>query len=499
MLLSNGQRISLNSALRSDRNFLHRLKTSDVVRELQESLWSSRATLESICAYHLGLDPSRCAVGDRSTWMRGQFNICVPITATRLDGTCSRVVFRCPIPHKVGSQQNGGEEKVRAEAANYAYVQEECPEIPIAALIGFGFRELHFTHQDYLGILSRTLHCIKRLMFWIRARKAPSHYAPRQGLRFALSTPYLLLDFIEPSRGRMLSDYGLPLLDHDKRRENLYRSLSRLFLSLARRQQRSIGALRFDDTGFIRLVGPPLLCSHVILENETGVQGLSRIYTTMERFIYDLMAFRDRAFRAQPNAAHDEDDCRLQMAHSVLARAVTPQIIDCNAPFALQLTDLHASNIFVDETWNITGVIDLEFMCSLPTVMLSVPYWLAGKYLDGIDAEKHAIVHADFMKIFQSEATASEQGALSRAIQESWESGAYWLYHAITSIDTLPFAVEDRLWPLFGFHPSMEEAETFSNWLSHFWSRDSCSFVAQKVADKERYSRELRQHFDDVK
>jgi hypothetical protein len=31
-----------------------------------------------------------------------------------------------------------------------------------------------------------------------------------------------------------------------------------------------------------------------------------------------------------------------------------------HGPFPLQLTDLHASNIFVDEDWNITCLIDLE-------------------------------------------------------------------------------------------------------------------------------------------
>jgi hypothetical protein len=31
-----------------------------------------------------------------------------------------------------------------------------------------------------------------------------------------------------------------------------------------------------------------------------------------------------------------------------------------NGPFYLQLTDLHASNIFVDENWNIAYLIDLE-------------------------------------------------------------------------------------------------------------------------------------------
>jgi len=75
--------------------------------------------------------------------MRGQFNLCIPIAATQPDRTCVRKLFRCPIPHKVGGQPNACEEKVRVEAANYAYVEASCPEIPIAGLVGFGFRDCH--------------------------------------------------------------------------------------------------------------------------------------------------------------------------------------------------------------------------------------------------------------------------------------------------------------------------------------------------------------------
>jgi len=297
----------------------------------------------------------------------------------------------------------------------------------------------------------------------------------------------------------MLSDYWLPLHNgDDKRRENLYRSLSRLSLSLGCQQQSHIGALRFDDNGCISLRGPPLLCGNAILASETGLKGLDRTYTCAERFLHDMLAFRDQVLRAQLNAVNDEDDCRLQMAHSVLLRALMPQVVDYDAPFVLQFTDLHASNLFVDEAWNITGVIDLEFMCSLPASMLSVPHWLAGEHLDDLDPEKHARIHAAFMEFFHhEEAQRLEQSSLSRTIQESWASGAYWLYHGLTSVNVLPAAMEDHLWPLFGYDPStIEEGRMFANDLSTFWCRDSSTFVAQKVADKEAYSREVRQFFD---
>ncbi|KAJ0127283.1 Uncharacterized protein HZ326_29615 [Fusarium oxysporum f. sp. albedinis] len=51
----------------------------------------------------------------------------------------------------------------------------------------------------------------------------------------------------------------------------------------------------------------------------------------------------------------------------------------------LQFTDLHASNIFVDEEWNVTCFVDLEWISALPVEMLAVPYWLTGCKIDEIE------------------------------------------------------------------------------------------------------------------
>jgi Ser/Thr protein kinase RdoA (MazF antagonist) len=53
------------------------------------------------------------------------------------------------------------------------------------------------------------------------------------------------------------------------------------------------------------------------------------------------------------------------MSYMVLLRSIIPKVVNlsCAGPSFLQFTDLHASNIFVDADWNITGIIDLEFIC----------------------------------------------------------------------------------------------------------------------------------------
>lgn len=84
-----------------------------------------------------------------------------------------------------------------------------------------------------------------------------------------------------------------------------------------------------------------------------------------------MLKFREEAFSAQPNAVNDEEDCHLQTLHITMLRLLNNQIFDSHSegPFVLQLTDLHSSNIFVDDDWNIVAIIDLEFTCALPPDM----------------------------------------------------------------------------------------------------------------------------------
>lgn len=63
------------------------------------------------------------------------------------------------------------------------------------------------------------------------------------------------------------------------------------------------------------------------------------------------------------------------MSYILLLQSILPSVVDLQylGPFILQFTDLHASNIFVGADWNITGIIDLDFICSLPHDMLCMP------------------------------------------------------------------------------------------------------------------------------
>lgn len=288
--------------------------------------------------------------------------------------------------------------------------------------------------------------------------------------------------------------------------QNLCSGISRVMLSLASKAQSRIGSLRFNDDGSTTIANRPLLCAHSILESEGAPRTVNRTYTTSGTFIDDLLRFREEAFRAQPNAVNDEDDCYLQMLHMILLRLLKPQFADCHSegPFVLQFTDFHASNIFVDDEWNIVALIDLEYICALPPSMMNVPYWLSVDTIDEISDQADAFeeMHKAFLDSFHNEERGfshEHDFQLASAIQDSWTSYSCWFYRCLTSINGAAYCLEDHIYKKFHFNPSPDEERRFAKSMSSFWSSDSQIFVDQKLRDKARYDEDVAHHFNGEK
>lgn len=174
-----------------------------------------------------------------------------------------------------------------------------------------------------------------------------------------LPTAYMLLEYIGPDKGEMLSDTWDRHRSDLVRRQKLFRGMARLILSLARIPQPRIGSFQFHNNGTITLSNRPLPCSIIILENEGAPRTISRneTYTCVEPFVADILTFHDNFLLSNLNAAHSTEDCLGQMAAKTMLRALSHHYIQPESrhgPFRLQLTDFHASNIFVDKDWNIT-------------------------------------------------------------------------------------------------------------------------------------------------
>jgi hypothetical protein len=139
--VSGGETFSLSAAKKNERNIRARLRRSHATTQLFRNLWRERAAIEAVTAHHLGrIDPSACKVQEPDTWLMGQFNICVVVHVRRSDDSTAKMIFRCPMPHKVGEQYSPGvvDEKMRAEVATYVWIEAHCPDMPIPCLRGFG-------------------------------------------------------------------------------------------------------------------------------------------------------------------------------------------------------------------------------------------------------------------------------------------------------------------------------------------------------------------------
>lgn len=183
----------------------------------------------------------------------------------------------------------------------------------------------------------------------------------------------------------MLSDTLKDFHETDSiRLRNLIRGTSQIMLSLASEPQPYIGSLRFNDDGSTALANRPLLCANLILESEGAPRVVDKTYVTLGSFTDAMLRFREEAFCAQPNAVNDEHDCRLQMLQMILLRRMKAHLVDRHSrgPLVLQVTDLHASNIFVDDEWNVVALVDLEYVCALHPDIINVPHWLL---VDAID------------------------------------------------------------------------------------------------------------------
>jgi hypothetical protein len=331
----------------------------------------------------------------------------------------------------------------------------------------------------------------------------PSQYT-HNTTSHSLRTGYLLLEYFKPSTGQMLSETWNKHREDPTRKQNLFRSMARLILSLARVPQARIGSFRFHDDGTVALANRPLSCSTIILENDRAPRIMQRSDTYMctDAFVSDMLTFHNHRFLSQPNAVYDEQDCRGQMAVKTLLRALSHHYINWerrNGPFLLQLTDFHASNIFVDQKWNISSLIDLEWICSLPVEMLAVPYWLTGRGIDQIKEEhldEFDKVRKEFIRIFEEEeqkiAGKEHDILLTKAMCNMWESKGVWFWYCVESVNAMYFLLKSHLCPRFSGCLSLKAEEI----VSQFWCENSEVIIAKKLAEKERYDQELRELFD---
>ncbi|KAM0231774.1 hypothetical protein ACHAPO_008355 [Fusarium lateritium] len=127
--------------------------------------------------------------------------------------------------------------------------------------------------------------------------------------------------------------------------------------------------------------------------------------------------------------------------------------------------------------------------------MLAVPYWVTNHKIDevaGEHFEEFNRVRQQFMRIFEEEeAKVDSDTPLSRVMQDTWNSKAFWFWHCLESVDAMIWLIWDQICPQFGtsWGPSM------STMLSKFWCQDSQEMVDKKMNELQVYDQELRDAF----
>lgn len=134
--------VTLSEAKERGFNVLHQLEYPQLQQAFFQRLQSQSQLIRAIVAHHLVVDPAHCDVSPPEYWRHGSFNVCVPACVDAPNrGQPSFVMVRFPLPYRVGETTRPGnaDEKLRCEAATYAWLQEHCTSVPIPHLYGVGF------------------------------------------------------------------------------------------------------------------------------------------------------------------------------------------------------------------------------------------------------------------------------------------------------------------------------------------------------------------------
>ncbi|QQK43077.1 Aminoglycoside phosphotransferase [Penicillium digitatum] len=500
-------------------NILHQLEFHGQQLQFFTHLWDKRDWMKTVVAHHLNLaSPSACEVSGVKDWLYGSFNVCVPITINYQHK--ARVLLRFPLPYRVGEAFNpgNGDEKIRCEAATYAWLQENCSDIPIPQLYGFSLSSGEvFTFAGCMPLFSRFyFHMRRRLLLWL-GRPIPSNYTRHQyrnaisidGLA-GISTGYILVEFVDKTKGQMLSNTWSNGRHDPILQTNLFRDLSRIFLSLFRSPLPRIGSLSIDNYGYLHVSNRPLSVEIQQLENEGICTDMSREYTysTVDSYLTDLLGVHDNRFRFQPNAVNNLGDCAYQLSVLSAMRTVSQSIFSRTfrrGPFVLCFTDLHQSNIFVSDQWQIKCLVDLEWACSRPIEMVIPPYWLTDKGVDEIIPEEYDAIRRIFMETLVNEEEKpvcdnlikhdheSTALRLSEIMNKTWDSGAFWYTIGISSPSGLFNIFNHHIKPLFC---AKDYDEDFGVVMPFFFDKNVGAIAARKLADKEKYDEDLQRAFN---
>lgn len=137
--------LTFQQALSEDFNVIQRHHQVAQVQQQFSLLWSQKDIIAAIVKAQLGLqDDAECAASAPQEWIRGKFNICIPIHVESCQFS-GKVMMRCPMPSSLSDSYHSGRitERLRSEIGAHAWLQQNCPDIRIPQLYGFSILDHH--------------------------------------------------------------------------------------------------------------------------------------------------------------------------------------------------------------------------------------------------------------------------------------------------------------------------------------------------------------------
>lgn len=219
-----------------------------------------------------------------------------------------------------------------------------------------------------------------------------------------------------------------------------------------------------------------------------------------------LLSCHDNRLLYEQNAVNDIPDCMGQMPSLAIMRTASAQFFDRSlnhGPFIFCLTDLHASNILVDQDWNIKCHIDLEWAAFLAAEFMQAPHWLTNQAVDMIDRDSY-VLREEFMRIFEgaeAEAEAEEKNQQMRQssmqyssiMKKGWETGTCWYILALQSPTGLNTLFYNHIQPYYA--KKHADDGNFYAITCLYWARNAPAIIKRKVDEKKEYDERLRQAF----
>ncbi|KAI9848947.1 MAG: hypothetical protein M1837_005836 [Sclerophora amabilis] len=360
-----------------------------------------------------------------------------------------------------------------------------------------------FSAREHVPLITRCLHYLRRNLLKVLGFSTggvTSRYVPLTGTH-RLKVGYLLMDYVD--RGKMLTTTWKEQRSDLHLRTNLFKDLSRIILSLGRLPQPRIGSFTINDDGVLTLTNRPLTLELHQMENLRIPINIPRslTYTLTDSYVIDLLHCHRTRFIHQPNSVRSRGD-GLYQTSAIAAMGAVPVFSHFfdrslrNGPFALTLTDLHHSNIFVNDEWHITSLVDLEWACVRPIEMHHPPSWLTDEKVDTIDVDAYDPIRQEFMDIFEGEEAKEAGTERTDIMRKGWESGRFWYCLALDSQMGLTDLLYQHIQPIFRTFKTLEEKAMFYSIMSQYWMPGLGTFLDSKVEENTQYESQLRAVFE---